>query len=111
MAAFLETDEDVAAYLSEAFKADDPSYAAHALGVVARARGMAKIARDTGLGRESLYKALSKTGNPELATVMKVAKALGIELAAAPAVPHTASKRPTRAKTGRRASSTSRAAE
>ena len=52
----------------------------HALGVIARAKGMARIARATGLGRESLYKALSPDGNPEFATVLKVMRALGLTL-------------------------------
>ena len=57
---------------------------AHALGVIAKARGMTQLARDTGLSRESLYKALSGEGNPEFATVMKVVKALGFQLHASP---------------------------
>jgi probable addiction module antidote protein len=82
VAKFLETDQDIALYLSEALETGDAAYVAHAFGTVARSRGMAKVARKTGLGRESLYKALSGQGNPELATVLRVAKALGVELAA-----------------------------
>jgi probable addiction module antidote protein len=92
VAKFLETDQDVALYLSEALETGDAAYVAHALGAVARARGMAKVARLTGLGRESLYKALSGSGNPELATVLRVAKALGIELAARPLAHRTRAK-------------------
>jgi probable addiction module antidote protein len=76
----LETEEDIAAYLDAAFEEGDPSLIAAALGDVARAKGMAQIARDAGLGRESLYKALSPDGNPEFATIMKVVNALGIKL-------------------------------
>ena len=84
-ARYLETDEDVAAYLTEAFATDDASYVAHAVGVVARARGMTQLARDAGLARPALYKALSETGRPELATVLKVLAALGLRLEATPA--------------------------
>jgi|SRR5208282_5324417 len=79
-AAYLKTNEDIADYLEAVFEEGDPTLVAHALGVVARAKGMAKIARATGLGRESLYKALSPGGNPELATVLKVMRALGLKL-------------------------------
>lgn len=76
----LETGEDMAAYLEAALEEGDPSLVAAALGDIARAKGMAQIARETGLGRESLYKALSLEGNPEFATVMKVISALGLKL-------------------------------
>jgi|ERR1700691_5005672 probable addiction module antidote protein len=79
-AAYLKTNEDVADYLEAVFEDGDPALVAHALGVVARSKGMAKIARSAGLGRESLYKALSSAGNPELATVLKVLRALGLKL-------------------------------
>lgn len=78
----LRTPEEMAAYLdawlSEA--PDDVSGIARALGDIARAKGMSQVARDAGLSRESLYKALSEGGNPSLATVLKVAKALGLRL-------------------------------
>jgi len=77
---FLKTPEDVAAYLEEAFASGDPAFVASALGDAARAQGMSKVAADTGLSRESLYRSLSKDGNPELATVMKVITALGVRL-------------------------------
>jgi probable addiction module antidote protein len=80
---YLETDEDVAAYLDAALEEDDPALFAAALGDVARAKGMTVIARESGLGRESLYKALSTDGNPEFATVMKVVRSLGLRLHAA----------------------------
>src|ERR1700733_7584711 len=79
-AAYLKTNEDVADYLEAVFEDGDPALVAHALGVVARSKGMAKIAKKTGLGRESLYKALSKGGNPKIQTVVKVLDALGLKL-------------------------------
>jgi probable addiction module antidote protein len=83
-AEYLETAEDMAAYLEAALEDGDPSIVVKALGTIARARGMTQISRDTGLGRESLYKALSPEGNPEFATVMKVVRALGLKLRAEP---------------------------
>lgn len=78
----LRTPEEMAAYLdawlSEA--PDDAAGIARALGDIARAKGMSKVARDAGLSRESLYKALSENGNPSFATVLKVARALGVRL-------------------------------
>ena len=76
----LETEEDMAAYLEAALEEGDPALVAAALGDIARAKGMSEIARETGLGRESLYKALSPEGNPEFATVLKIVKALGLRL-------------------------------
>ena len=87
VAEHLETDEDMAAYLEAALEEGDPAVVAAALGDIARAKGMAQIARETGLGRESLYKALSPEGNPELATVLKVVRALGLRLRATTAHP------------------------
>ena len=80
----LETEDDIIAYLEAALEDGDPAVIVHAIGNIARARGMSQIARDAGLGRESLYKALSPEGNPEFATVLKVVKALGIRLHAEP---------------------------
>ena len=76
----LESDEDMAAYLEAALEDGDPALIAAALGDIARAQGMSAIARKTGLGRESLYKALSPDGNPEFSTVLKVVRALGLRL-------------------------------
>lgn len=76
----LETEEDMAAYLEAALEEGDPLLVAAALGDIARAKGMTQIARETGLGRESLYKALSPEGNPEFATILKVIQALGLRL-------------------------------
>ena len=79
-AEYLETEEDMAAYLEAAFEDGDVPVIIQALGAIARARGMSQIARETGLGRESLYKALSPDGNPEFATVLKVVRALGLRI-------------------------------
>jgi probable addiction module antidote protein len=79
-AEYLETPEDMATYLEAALEDGEPAVIVQALGAIARARGMSQIARDTGLGRESLYKALSPEGNPEFATVLKVVRALGLKL-------------------------------
>jgi probable addiction module antidote protein len=80
-----KTDEDMAAYLEASLEEGDPVLVAAALGDIARAKGMALIAREAGLGRESLYKALSPEGNPKFATVLKVVRALGLGLHASPA--------------------------
>jgi probable addiction module antidote protein len=77
---YLVTEADMAGYLAAALEEDDPAVFVAALGDVARAKGMTQIARETGLGRESLYKALSAEGNPEFATVMKVVRSLGLRL-------------------------------
>ena len=81
----LETEEDMAAYLEAALEEGDPVLVAAALGDIAREKGMSHVAREAGLGRESLYKALSPSGNPEFATILKVVSALGLQLHAAPA--------------------------
>lgn len=78
----LNAKEDIALYLEAAFEDGDPALIAAALGDVARAKGMTKIAAEAGMGRESLYKALSPEGNPEFATVLKVVRALGLRLRA-----------------------------
>ncbi len=76
----LETTEDMAAYLEAALDEGDPALIAAVLGDIARAKGMTAIAREAGLGRESLYKALSTDGNPNFATILKVVHALGLRL-------------------------------
>jgi probable addiction module antidote protein len=83
----LKTPEDMAMYLEACFEeaGDDAAFIAKALGNIARAKGMSQLAHDTGLGRESLYKALSGQGNPSFVTILKVTRALGIRLHAAPA--------------------------
>ena len=78
----LSTDEAIALFMAEAFQTNDAGYVAHALGVVARAKGMAQIAGQTGLSREQLYRSFSENGNPTLKTTLAVMKALGIELTA-----------------------------
>ena len=80
VAEHLKTVEDMVLYLEATLEEGDPALVAAALGDIARAKGMAQIARKAGLGRESLYKALSPEGNPEFATVLKVARALGLRL-------------------------------
>jgi probable addiction module antidote protein len=79
-AEYLETEEQIAAYLDDIFQSNDPDLIIAAIGDVARARGMSKIADDTNLGRESLYKSLSQEGNPSFATVIKVMASLGLKL-------------------------------
>lgn len=79
-AEYLASDEDVAVYLEAALEEDDAALFAAALGDIARAKGMTEIAREAGLGRESLYKALSPEGNPEFATILKVVRSLGLKL-------------------------------
>lgn len=81
----LNTEKDMVAYLEAALEEADPALVAAALGDIARAKGMTQVARDAGLGRESLYKALSPAGNPEFATILKVVSALGLQLHATPA--------------------------
>ena len=78
----LSSDEAIAIFMAEAFQTNDAGYVAHALGVVARAKGMAQIAGQTGLSREQLYSSFSENGNPTLKTTLAVTKALGIELTA-----------------------------
>ena len=77
----LNTDEDMAAYLEACLQeaGDDAAFIAKALGNIARAKGMTQLSKDTGLGRESLYKALSGEGNPSFATILKVTHALGLK--------------------------------
>ncbi|EXF95056.1 putative addiction module antidote protein [Pseudomonas brassicacearum] len=81
-AEYLKTEEDMANYLDACMEeaGDDPAFIAKALGTIARARGMTQVARDAGLSRESLYRALSGEGNPEFGTILKVVKALGLKL-------------------------------
>lgn len=75
----LKTNDDMIAYLDAALEDGDPTLIVAVLGDIARAKGMTSLARDTGLGRESLYKSLSPTGNPEFATVLKVVRSLGLQ--------------------------------
>jgi probable addiction module antidote protein len=80
-AEYLDSPEVIAAYLAETFKDGDAGEIAEALGEVARAKGMTEIAKKAGMSREGLYKALSADGHPEFTTILKVMKALDVELA------------------------------
>ena len=80
----LTSDKAAAIFMAEAFETQDAGYIAHALGVVARAKGMTQIANQTGLSREQLYRSFSDTGNPTLKTTLAVMRALGVELSAKP---------------------------
>ena len=84
----LKTEEEIQLYLEACLEEadDDPALIVHAFGVVARARNMSQLARETGLSREGLYKALSPEGNPTFATIVKVAKAIGFKLTVQPMV-------------------------
>lgn len=84
-AAHFNSEDDMVAYLEVALADGDPALIAAALGDIARAKGMSRVAREAGLGRESLYKALSPEGNPAFATIMKVIAALGLKLHASAA--------------------------
>jgi probable addiction module antidote protein len=79
---YLTSPEAISTYLEDAFETEDAALIAHALGAVARAKGMAKVARKAKLSRESLYKALSAEGNPEFATILKVLSALDLKISA-----------------------------
>ena len=85
----LKTEEDMVLYLEACMEeaGDDAAFIAKALGHIARAKGMTQLANETGLGRESLYKALSGEGNPSFATILKVMRALGLKLH--PEIAHT----------------------
>ena len=87
-ARYLTDDDAIADYMSAVFEMGDPDLLLLALSDVARARGMAQVAKDSGLGRESLYKALTPGAKPRFDTVMKVMTALGIQMQALPANTH-----------------------
>jgi probable addiction module antidote protein len=87
---FLTSEEAMSAYLEEAMDSGDARTIAGALGDVARAKGMAQLAKDSGMSRESLYRALSDDGNPQLVTVLKVLEALGLQLKVQPKRPDAA---------------------
>jgi probable addiction module antidote protein len=75
----------MAAYLAECAEGDDPALIAHALGAIARARNLSRLARETGMTRAGLSRALARDGNPSFATISKVARALGLKVSIAPA--------------------------
>jgi probable addiction module antidote protein len=77
---YLKTAEDIAAYLEASAEENDPAQMVLALGAIARARNMTQLARDAGMTREGLYKALSEDGNPGFATIARIAKALGLRV-------------------------------
>ena len=81
-AEYLDSDEAVRVFMADALETADTAYIAHALGVVARARGMSQIAEETGLSREQLYRSFSARGNPTLKTTLAVMRALGLEMTA-----------------------------
>lgn len=80
LAEYLETEQDMQDFLDACAAENDPTLIAHALGVIAKAKGMSALAEKTGLGRESLYKSLSDGGNPSFATIIKVVQGLGLNL-------------------------------
>lgn len=80
IAEHLDTEEGIEEFMKAAFEEGDAAFIARSLGIVARARGMTKLARNVGVNRKALYTALSGEGNPEFATILKVMKALGLEL-------------------------------
>lgn len=84
-AEMLDTPEAQAEFLSDALESGDAGYIAHALGIIARARGMTEVARGAGVTREALYKTLSQDGDPKLTTLLGVMKSLGFRLSAHPA--------------------------
>jgi probable addiction module antidote protein len=83
---YLDGEEVIAEYLNEALASEHPDLFLQAIADVAKARGMAQLAKDTGLGRESLYKALAPGAKPRYDTVLKLIRALGVELHATPAL-------------------------
>ncbi len=77
---YISTEEDILAHIQVAIEENNPEFLADILGIAAKKRGMSKVARSTGLNRESLYKSLSVNGNPELSTLMKILPALGLHM-------------------------------
>lgn len=90
---YLDSEERQVAYITAALESGDADFIRDALGIIAKARGMGEIAKNAGLNRESLYKALGKTGNPEFTTVMRILRALGLTLSARPGATVRAPKR------------------
>ncbi|WP_371230770.1 addiction module antidote protein [Pseudomonas sp. QE6] len=87
-AEYLTNPEAIAEFMSDALETGDTSYIAKAMGVVARAKGMSELARETGLSREQLYRSFSEHGNPTLKTLLAVMKALGVDMTVRPHVSH-----------------------
>ena len=92
----LDTEEAIEEFIAAAFETEDPAFIARALGTVARARNMSRLAEEIGMSRPALYRALSGKGNPEFATIAKVMRALGLKLAPMKARPGPASRRRTK---------------
>jgi probable addiction module antidote protein len=90
---YLDTEERQVAYISAALETGDADFIRDALGIVARARGMGEIAKMAGLNRESLYKTLGESGNPEFGTVMRIVHALGLTLSVRPTAAARTTKR------------------
>jgi probable addiction module antidote protein len=90
---YLDTEDRQVAYIAAALESGDADFVRDALGLVARARGMGEVAKKAGLNRESLYKALGESGNPEFGTVMRIVRAMGLTLSARPAASGQTSKR------------------
>jgi probable addiction module antidote protein len=90
---YLDTEKRQVAYIAAALESGDADFVRDALGIVARARGMGEVAKNAGLNRESLYKALGESGNPGFATVLRIVRALGLTLSARPADKKRAVKR------------------
>ena len=84
----LDSPESIAIFMADAFETGDVAYIAKALGVVARAKGMAEIAHETGLSREQLYRSFSEKGNPTLKTTLAVMRAIGMDITTKAHVPH-----------------------
>lgn len=84
-AAYLETEEDIRLFIEAAMEGEDTLHLTNALNIAARARGMQQLAKETGLTRQALYKALSPNGNPHFSTIAKVLEALGLRLSVVPA--------------------------
>jgi probable addiction module antidote protein len=90
---YLDTEKRQVAYIAVALESGDADFVRDAFGIVARARGMGEVAKDAGLNRESMYKALGDSGNPEFGTVMRIVRALGLTLSARPAEKRRVAKR------------------
>jgi len=90
---YLDSEQRQVAYITSALETGDADFVRDALGIVARARGMSKIAKNAGLNRESLYKTLGENGNPGFATVLRIVRALGLTLSVRPAAARRTSKR------------------
>jgi probable addiction module antidote protein len=88
MAEELKTEEDIAIYLTLVIEENDPAELAHALGVIAKAKGMTEVAKASGIGREALYKALRPNASPRFDTINRVCQSLGVKLVAQPIHPH-----------------------